>query len=310
MAYVTTSGQKFMLSGQVWHPHMATVYRYDNNAVLDEAFWTDLIPKAQAAGLNSVRVINFFGNTSTNPYSETAWEGIDWGLDLCRAAGLKINIALPQYRAYLESQSINPYTYDWTTFLSFVMNRVNTVNGITYANDDTICFVSIDGEANVGTYGATAIINGYSTISTVLRSLSPNILIDAGQMYESAPYAQVWALSTIDICTATTYYNNLYTPAVMETYFPAIVALGINKPWWMGEFGVAVSQNSVQYQAAYMRLSYQLVLLNAGQGYCFWNFGNEVSSTTFDVNLNRPYVYNIVKYFNGINFYNPRIVVS
>jgi mannan endo-1,4-beta-mannosidase len=53
--------------------------------------------------------------------------------------------------------TLDPYTVahrsDWTQFMTFVANRVNTVSGLTYRNDPTILVVSIAGEPIGPGYG-------------------------------------------------------------------------------------------------------------------------------------------------------------
>jgi hypothetical protein len=52
---------------------------------------------------------------------------------------------------------LDPYTVahraDWTQFMTFVANRVNTVSGLKYRNDPTILVVSIAGEPIGPGYG-------------------------------------------------------------------------------------------------------------------------------------------------------------
>jgi hypothetical protein len=307
MNYVTTNNKRFSLNGQLWFPFGGTLYRYDNNKVLDNAYFDTIVPEIVALGLNHIRFINFFGAYA--PTSETIWASIDYGLDKLATAGIKVNFSFAEYRASLEGQSINPYTYDWSTFLGFFLNRVNTVNGKTYKNDDTIFLISLDGEYNSTTYQWSDILNFITTYSAYVKTRT-SALVDAGQLFTSQDYTTIWNLPNIDIRCITSYYNVINSQSLdQEQFFPIFKVQAINKPWYFAEFGSAGDDSSDQKQWSTILTSYKNALKNDCAGTCFWNFGNQPQPHTFDISTNRPYIYNLVKEFAGVSNYSPRLKV-
>lgn len=316
MAFVAASGTKFILNGSTWTPHCGVCYNYDNATghLYTTAYFDDLIPKVVAMGLNSIRFFDHFPHLAgQDPTLESAWTAVDYGLDLCRQNNIKVNLPFVNYRSYLVLQGENPYTYDWSSFISFVLNRVNTVNGRTYKNDDTIFMVTIDGEPPTDTYGYSTFVSAMDTISTYIKTIDTNHLIDAGQMFENLSQNtnySLWTLPNLDVRTATSYYNALQPFNTQGRYYPNIQAQDIQKPWWAGEFGIQKNNSSLQHQFNYMHLCYQNTFRYGGAGNCFWNMGNETAAGTFDVNSSRPDVYALIKYYQGIGGYNPRFLVK
>ena len=127
-------------------------------------------------GLNSLRIVNPFderGLDANAPFADADWQRVDRLLARARGAGLRVVLDLSAFRNHLVNRdirahgweadcqpnadrspvdyaAIDPYRAglagEWEAFLDFVVNRVNTVNGVRYKNDATIAVISIAGE--------------------------------------------------------------------------------------------------------------------------------------------------------------------
>ena len=145
------------MNGAQWYMNGASVYnpglRPEQSGVREPG--RDRGARSKA-GLDTIRIVNFFsdeGVPASTPYAETAWEQVDQMIADAGAAGLHVDLDLSDYRNILWSNCINPYTSDWTAFVTFVATRRNTVTGRLYADDPTIATLGISGEPlPVGTH--------------------------------------------------------------------------------------------------------------------------------------------------------------
>ncbi len=81
--------------------------------------------------LNTVRLADWLHG---NAYDENQWRLVDLMIAAAQARGLHILVDLSTYAGIAKQlNGGDQYTYDWGSFLKFVLNRVNTVSGIKYA---------------------------------------------------------------------------------------------------------------------------------------------------------------------------------
>jgi hypothetical protein len=239
--FVSVSGQQLMLNGQQWIQHGATVYGWGMNNR------SALISLAQSAGLNCIEPVNFesnFNDVSTS-MTEATWVPIDDLLARCRTAGLKLLLNLSGYGHSLAANGQKPTNVDWNTYLSFVMNRVNTINGITYKNDNTIAKIELYGEVAAPNYsepmrGTTAETTAFfSRTLGQLRALTSNHVISTGgfSYLDSDSSGIDWQTimsgvnnQICDIEINSMPDRNIAVPNV------AAYAVSIGKPWFLAAF--------------------------------------------------------------------------
>lgn len=293
--------------------HGATVYGwgFDNRPAL--------ITLAQQAGLNCIEVVNFESTYQdiTTAMAESTWTRIDDLLARCRTAGLKMLLNLSGYYHSLMAAGTKPTTADWNTYLTFVMNRVNTVNGVTYKYDNAIAKIELVGEIDAPNYstplrGTTQETTDFFnrtlrqlrklTTRHVISSGGFSYLDDAGsgidwQTIMADPYNQV-----CDVELNSTPDRNTAIPNV------AAYAATQGKPWFMAAFsscqGTAAFTGDLDHwpddasMAAHFDDCYRIARVagatapapsNAAAGAHFWNLGaTPAGSGNCDISQNYP----------------------
>ena len=171
--FVTAVGTHLEAKGKPFYIHGASIYHTSNRGGL--ANLSNTLDLAQAANLNTIRLVNFFdetGATADAPYDAADWQHVDTILAALSDRGLRAILDLSAFRNHLVNRGLvtgsfadecdegavrgpayegtNPYKASlfpaWDSFLQFVAQRVNTINGVTYSADPTIAVVSIAGE--------------------------------------------------------------------------------------------------------------------------------------------------------------------
>jgi len=242
---------------------------------------------ALAVGLqvNTIRLTDFIphpGTLGVDEYDQTRWAGVDTMIALAGKNNLKVELDLSTYRNFLESQSstFNPYTYDWTPFLTFVANRTNTVTGKRYGSDPTIAFVSFAGETGAPDQsgskarGVTGpeLIAFYDKVMTTWGRLAPGqIRIPGGLFFltdTTMPWREIFALPSCDLPAI-----HSYSPAD-ENAQPTVNAYvwSLGKSWLLEEFGFGANNYpSDADRAADFNRQYDLALHNGAAGVSWWN---------------------------------------
>lgn len=311
MAYAQTTGTKFTLSNLSWIPIGAAIYGYYSNSGM-----SNRVSAAQQIGFNILRFINFLpsqigSSVTTASQNETYWSVIDYGLEACRSAGIKVLLDLSDFQGILDARS---YTWNsqaqtdaWKTFTDWLLDRVNTVNGRVYKNDDTIAIFSIVGE--VGETGGSSLRSTFSTISANIKAkdsnhiihtggLKPEQIVDSSYGYQNYTGLDILGISSID-CASTHPY---YTQQNMRDLFPSIQSYSIskNKPWFCEEFGYCCEHDNIR--AAKYKFVFNESFKWGSAGSLVWNFDEGGSDgfgySGFDISLtNTPEVFRVISSF-------------
>ena len=321
-AAVHVCGVAFCLDGHTWYMFGATIYNpglRPEQSGLDNPAGT--VAQAQEAHLNTIRITNFFshdGDPATVPYDATSWAKVDQMIAAAGAAGLHVDLGLSDYRALLWDNCIDPYTADWSHYLTFAANRVNTVTGAVYKNDPTIAMISIAGEPLAANKPHTGVSSGgspdpalanctieYSTAqltafyvntTSTWKAQGGSVLVSPGGLgyineYQSAgiDWQTIFSLSTVDICAIKTYGGMFaFAPT------PAAYCHSINKPIIDEEFGYQQSTGDAQRAALFAAQYAQLRQIGAA-GVAFWNLGYQVASTSYEVSPLTPLTFAAVQ---------------
>jgi hypothetical protein len=287
------------LDGRTWRLHAASVL-----GGLDRP--RDTVTLAVQARLNTVRVTDWLdtsGSPSTAPYDETRWRRVDALVAAAGGNGLHVVLDLSTYRNLLARSGVNPYTSDWTPFLTWVAGRTNTVSGARYGTDPTIALVSFAGEVEPphgsdNTLGVTPaqVTAFFDEVFTTWGRFSPGTLRSTGGLLQldwasGVDWKSIMALPGSDVCAIHTYSDadrTVTLPAV-STYCAAL-----GRPWIDEEFGFELAMGDGA-RAAAIADTYRRVAAAGGAGSGIWNLGSQVTSPTYDVNTATPLAFDAVR---------------
>jgi len=307
-AQVTVCGTSLCAGGSTWTMYGSTVYNPGlqpyQSGIKDPA---GTVALAEQAHLNTIRITDFLdvnGNPATAPFDPTAWGEVDALIAAAGAAGLHVDLGLADYRAMLWNQCVDPYTADWSQFISFVANRVNTVTHVVYKDDPTIAFVSVAGEPlPVGTHQYTASTTGlpctlaystsdltgfYASTTSEWQQQDGTVLINSGglgYLNESAAgidWQSIFSLPTNAFCDIKTYGG-------MQAWAPAAASYcqSIGKPVVVEEFGWQQQAGDAARAQLFATMFAQLRALHVA-GTAFWNLGYQLGPTSYEVNPSTP----------------------
>jgi endo-1,4-beta-mannosidase len=295
---VTACGTGLCLAGQPWY-----LYGASQLGGMDDPFARATM--ARDAGLNTLRIVNFLdegGSPATAPYNEPRWFRVDRAINAARSRGLKVILDLSTYRNLLWTSGANPYTTDWKPFLSFVANRVNTVNGLTYRDDPTIALIAFAGEVEPNntpdnTRGITTsqVTSYFQRTFAQWKALDPNHLTSSGGLLQidwnsGIDWKAIFSLPDSDVCSI-----HDYSPADQTVTTPAVAAWcgSLGKPWITEEFGWEQSLGDAARANRFASM-YALQRTYRAAGVGAWNLGDQVGGTTYDVNPSTPLTWAVV----------------
>lgn len=278
---VTACGTALCLDGSSWRLNGASTNGNPNNGQTPDGN----IALALQLRVNTVRLTDFIslpGRLNSHEFDESQWVGVDRMIAKAAANHLKVELDLSTFRNFLESQSatFNPYTYDWTKFLTFVADRRNTVTGVRYGSDTTIALISFAGETEAPdhsyskTRGVTGdqLVSFYDKVMTLWGKLAPHQLRIPGGLYfltdSTMPWRQIFSLKSCDVAAIHSYSTD------DEQSQPAVAALAkqLNKPWIVEEFGFSTQDHPTDVgRAAAFNRQYDLALSHGANGVAWWN---------------------------------------
>jgi hypothetical protein len=204
-------------------------------------------------------------------YNEAPFKQLDYLIAACRQCDIYCLIALRDYLSSpFPASAYDPYWYigggtnldniltnstaiaDYKNFISYVLNRSNTVTGTAYKNEKCIMGWELINEPNF-IYGA---IGGWITnIGNYVKSIDPNHLNSVGiaaaesQWWDAGAYN--WTtLGNLDFIDLHYYapeglYNPVDASNVVNLEVRVSNGLALNKPVVIGEFG-CVTTNSAK----------------------------------------------------------------
>ena len=239
--------------------------------------------------LNTIRLTDFIrqpGRLGVGEYDPQRWADVDQMIARAAARNLKVELDLSTYRNFLASQSptFNPYTYNWTPFLTFVANRTNTVTGMRYGSDPTIAFVAFAGETEAPDHtdslrrGVTKhqLVTFYDSVMTLWGTLAPGqIRIPGGMLFlneKNMPWREIFALKSCDLPAMHSYSG------ADEKSMPVLSAFAssLGKPWLLEEFGFSTKDYPTDAVRAAAFNRQQDLAVNAGAaGVAFWNLNRQ-----------------------------------
>jgi hypothetical protein len=264
---------------------------------------------ANGAKLNLLRITNFLNEGANDPalasapYDAARWALVDQYLAADAAAGDHTLLDLSTFRNLAWNNCLGP-SYDWGSYLSWVANRVNTVNGRVYDQDPSLAIVALAGEQNPpGSYTLTANNGQPCTLSYTTsdltaffqRTLSESRHFFPSQLSETGGFLHLDYNAGIDwqtimgdaddqVCSL-----HVYSPGDATVSVPNVSSYcgSLGKPWIDEEFGFPQSDGDTT-RASDFKGQYALSTQYGAAGTLFWNLGPQVAGDTYDVNPNTP----------------------
>lgn len=194
---------------------------------------------------------------------------------------------------------------NWNSFIDFVAGR--------YAKDSTVAFWSIVGEPAVPKTISErdSLVAFYDAVTKRLRERDPNHLICAGAFNHMKDHAELnwwqrlYSLPNNNIAGFKTYsQNDLDLIGTIASY-----AKSINKPAIDEEFGMpqnagdcdwsGIPFNHIQEgRAQFFRKVYERGLADGVAGFLFWNLGDEMSSSSYEISPTSRCLWAVLKEYS------------
>ncbi|MDO8306971.1 MAG: cellulase family glycosylhydrolase [Actinomycetota bacterium] len=260
------------------------------------------IDMAIAAGANTIRITDFLTDglpADVAIHDEGTWALVDSAIAETAQHGLHVNLDLSSYRNLLAAQGMNPYTHDWTQFLTIVATRINSVTGRAYRDDPAIALVSIagepaapNGEPGPGVPTRRQLTAFYARALATWQALAPDTLATAGGLshldWDSGiDWARIYALPGNDVCAVHVYGHRSLRKAITPM---ADYCSRLGKPWIMQETGVPQRIGDAA-RAAWLTTVLRRSWRNGAAGVGVWNIGDETvaeSAGTYDISPGTP----------------------
>lgn len=273
MAWVQKQNTKFTLNNNRFIPFGASIYGGEGS--VQGPTYTTRLQQAKLCEFNTMRLINYLNNSSaTNTeYNETKWQYVDQAIASARDEGMKILLDLSDISRIFSARNIAFADRDYSPVYQWILNRVNTVNGLTYKNDDTIAIVSIAGEAQT----TAGLVTMYTNAARALRAKGYQGLICSGAIeYYSSVIEQVYTIPELDCIASHPYQNNVGNRDngngfVNNAKKHQGLSRKYNKPWFLEEFGWWSSNGDSEWSIK-MESMYKLGCEYESAGFMFWNF--------------------------------------
>lgn len=268
------------------------------------------VAQATALGLNTIRITDFLdadGAPTAAAFDETRWRRVDRLIAAASAAGLHVVLDLSSYRNLLKASGRNPYTYDWSSFLSFAADRRNTVTKLRYGDDPTIALVGFAGEVDAvnggdNTYGLTTaqLTDFFRQVEGHWHRAAPRQLLTAGGLMQLDWDSGIGWKAIFDLPHNDVDAIHVYSSRDRDKSLPAVAVYSrtIGKPWITEEFGYPAALGDGRRASAFAA-TYDLNERHGSAGVGFWNVGRQTKDT-FDVGPQFP------RTFRAVRSYWPR----
>lgn len=290
--------------GERWPMRAGTVY-----GGLDDPVGS--VQRIRDLGLNTVRITDFLDRPDPGPadaYDEAAWRRVDQLIAVAHDSGVAVLLDLSTYRNLLVRTGSNPYTTDWTPFLAFVVDRVNTRTGVRYGADRTIALVAFAGEpaainGSDNAVGTTAgqLVDFYRTVEQFWRDRAPDqLLTTGGLLYLDWDSGIDWQ-SIMELPNNDVFTIHLYSSNDLRVTMPKVAAAAeaAGRPWLVEEWGAnAMIGDDARVEQFWTSVGMAMTKGSAGFG--FWNVGPGTQDT-FDLGPQFPQVFRAIRTWSGLD---------
>ncbi len=292
--FVKVCGTSLCLNGKVWYLYGGSA----NGATTDANARMDMTVQGH---LNTVRLTDWLHG---NAYDENQWRLVDAMIAAAQTRGLHVLVDLSTYGGIAKRLNGGvSYTYDWGLFLKFVLNRVNTVSGIKYADDPTIALFALHGEvpplntpSNILGITTQQVNDFFKRTAAEFKAIDKNHLLEPGGLYQlgwdsGVDYKTIFAIPDIDVCAvhAPAPQPGLGNDALLASQY----CQSIGKPWIWEEFSQPQGIGD-QNRANWFQTAYDSAKQWNAAGVSFWNLGPGSGSGNDDVGPQTPLTWQTV----------------
>jgi hypothetical protein len=295
--FVKVCGMQLCLKGQPWRIHGATAYGQYGNADAEVAF-------AKLAGINTLDIVEFetrYHNLS-DTMSEATWRRVDNVIGVAKQSGLHVILNLSSYGQSLMAAGHKPMTTDWSPYLRFIVNRINTTTGVRYGDEPTIAKIELYDEIDAPNYNVPLRGTAAETTAFFARTLSQFKRLDANHVISTGGFSYIndthsgidWETIVADRNDATCDVEiNSYPDRNISVPIVSSYCRQLDKPWFLSAWSSCYKNNtSVESiddwltdtdMAAHARDMYDIERnrnpappgpVVAALGSDFWNFAN------------------------------------
>lgn len=297
------AGQEDLIrGGQRWTMRAGSVY-----GGLDDPVGS--VQRIGALGLNTVRITDFLDRDDPDPataYDESLWRRVDRLVAVAQDNDVAVLLDLSTYRNLLVRSGVNPYTADWTPFLDFVVNRVNTRTGERYGADRTIALVAFAGEPaavngsdNVFGVSTDQLVDFYRTVEQFWHDRAPDQLLTTGGLLYLDWNSGIDWRSIMNLPHNDVFTIHLYSEPDRRVTVPqvAAAAAAAGRPWLVEEWGANASIGD-DARADQFWISAGQATTYGTAGFGLWNVGSHTGDT-FDIGPQFPLTFRAINAWAG-----------
>jgi hypothetical protein len=267
-----------------------------------------MIARAQQAGQNILRPTDFWAANTPNqdPQDPVVWANMDYLVSACKKHGMFVLMDISAFKWLLTAngQTVTDPN-NWNSFIDFVSAR--------YANEPTVAFWSIMGEPAVPTTTneADSLVAFYDGVTTRLRNDDPNHLICAGGFnhMEDHPelswWQRIYSLTNNDIPGYKTYsQHDLDLMPTITNYTNSINKPAVDEEFGMPQYTGDCSFSGTPYngistsRADFFKNVYNEGVAGGAAGFEFWNLGDEVASSSYEVSPSFPCLWAVLQQYS------------
>jgi hypothetical protein len=307
-SFVTLSGQNFAVGQTLLYPYGSTMYphwSYKGSIVKGEGWAKPNFPQyidhiidlAQQAHLNVIRATNFFDGVSYGDwYNVTVWANMDYLFQQTAAHHMYVLLDLSSFRDRTLKSGIYPYDpAAFSAAFTWVARRyARAINLLNYAIAGEVSCPN--GNDALRPTSTEALTTFYRVLSAALYAGDPYHLISAGGLSHlnqsdcGVDWQSIYSLPHIRIAAIHVYSDNDRTITM-----PMVSAWAARRaePFTVEEFGFVQGGSDATRAAEYEQM-YTLGKQYHVTSMIFWNLGDELAPTSYEVNPNTPLTWQTV----------------
>jgi len=305
MGFLQRSGTDFVLDGQKHILFGGAIYGGWTIPYLLAQF-----KNATHANVNMVRLVNWQSyQANLDEFNEANWKIMDYAVAHCGDYGIKLLIDNSDFCEALRKRGFTYANQNWTAYLTFMLNRVNTVNGIQYKNDPNIGMFTIAGELGERPEEVPTLV---SHVTSVIKSIDPNHLCGPGGLEINHRWEEIINIPTVDF--GCTHPYGIWRPVIegrLDIY--KNYAKAANKPWFIEEIGYPLLLGEKE-RASRIRQLTDIAFKRNCAGFLIWNLAQVTDSPTtpetYNIGKNLPESWEAYKLASMMPFASSRITLT
>lgn len=300
--FIQVCGTQLCSNGVPFRVRGATAYGHYDDPINEVAL-------AKQENLNTLEVVEYENlyHDLSDTMSEATWSKVDKFIAEAKRNNIRVIINLASYGHALKAAG-----KDWTDatlwqpLFDFITSRVNTVTGVTYANEPDIAMIELFGEIDPSTNDAAFFHNALAYLKTK----------DSNHVLSSGGLSYIDYNSGIDWQTIMKDPNNqvcgveINSASDRNTSVPNVSTLckQLGKPWFLAAWSSCFGSGDYDHYASDSLMAahaQDMFAIDAGSapaampsiGSDFWNLGNLSSQVdgTCDIGTQFPLTFSLIQ---------------